>query len=74
MQQRNYGGQHLGQPPVFKKGDLVHEAGGEHKTPARVIEVIESHGHTYYRIHFKYKSILQKVILPEFRLIKYINQ
>ena len=52
-------------------GDIVLEYGSEHKTPARILDIITNHGGTYYKIHFKYKSILQKVVLPEYRLIKY---
>lgn len=52
-------------------GDLVLERGSDHKTPARVIEVIISHSFIYYRIHFKYHAVLKQVILPGYRLIKY---
>lgn len=55
----------------MKVGDLVNEAGGEHNTPARILERIESHSHVYYRIHFRIRQSLQEVILPEYRLIPY---
>lgn len=56
---------------ILRVGDLVHEVGGEHETPARIIEVIKKHGRTYYRVHFKNRAILNKVILPDYRLKKY---
>lgn len=59
--------------PILMVGDLVHEADGDHETPARIIEVIRKHGRTYYRVHFKNRAILNKVILPDYRLIKYKN-
>lgn len=54
--------------PILKVGDVVYESSGSHQTPARIIEVIESHSHTYYKIHFKENEILKKVILPDYRL------
>lgn len=71
MQLKLYGEKHLGQQQHFNVGSLVLESNADHKTPARIIEVIENHGGIYYKIHFKYKSILQKVVLPEYRLIPY---
>jgi hypothetical protein len=60
--------------PIFKVGDLVLEAAHpEDKTPARIIDVIVKHDRIYYEIHFKFHAILQKVILPEYRFIKYTH-
>lgn len=57
---------------MFQVGDLVHEANCDwHFTPARIEEIIESHGSIYYKIRFRFHEILKRQILPEYRLTKY---
>jgi hypothetical protein len=55
---------------AFKIGDLVTEATGDHNTPARIIEVLDFHGQTCYRIRFNDNG-LKTAVLPEFRFKKY---
>lgn len=71
MQLNLYGETHLDQQQVFKIGDLVHEYGNDNTIPARIISIINYHAMPFIEIHFKYKSILKRQILPTYRLQKY---
>jgi hypothetical protein len=71
MQLGLYGETHSAQQQPFNVGDLVHERGADHNIPARVVLVINYHEYPFVEIHFKYKSILKKQILPTYRLQKY---
>lgn len=74
MQLKLYGEKHSEQQPTFNVGCIVYEANASHNIPARVIEVINYHGLTHYRVHFKDKAILMKQILADYRLSRSKNE